>query len=160
MEILRERENFTALEEKRKEERLQTFREQRLNVNFMLLMYWVPAYFFDLSTQFPTYNGTHIFTDFLSNWGQSVILIYLIASIIMDVMPDEDRKEWKKKYNDFTQIAVVQAYIVSGKLLILIKRILSSKLYENNVDDISYYSRPYNIILMVTPNIRITIRKN
>ena len=120
MEILRERENITALEEKRKEERLQTFREQRLNVNFMLLMYWVPAYFFDLSTQFPTYNGTHIFTDFLSNWGQSVILIYLIASIIMDVMPDEDRKEWKKKYNDFTQIAVVQAYIVSGKLLILI----------------------------------------
>lgn len=114
MEILRERENITALEEKRKEERLQTFREQRLNVNFMLLMYWVPAYFFDLSTQFPTYNGTHIFTDFLSNWGQSVILIYLIASIIMDVMPDEDRKEWKKKYNDFTQIAVVQAYIVSA----------------------------------------------
>merc|ERR1711902_205545 len=50
----------------------------------------------------------------MGNWGQSVILIYLIASIIMDVMPDEDRKEWKKKYNDFTQIAVVQAYIVSA----------------------------------------------
>jgi len=116
MEILRAN---NTLEEKRKEERLQTFREQRLNVNFMLLMYWVPAYFFDLSTQFPTYNGTHIFTDFLSNWGQSIILLYLISSIIMDVMPDEDRREWKKRYNDFTQIAVVQAYIVSGKLILI-----------------------------------------
>merc|ERR1739848_673238 len=103
-----------SLEEKRKEERLLTFREQRLNVNFMLLLYWVPAYFFDLSTQLHTYNGTHIYTDFLSNWGQSIILLYLIASIFMDIMPDEDRKIYKKMHNNFTQIATVQAFIVSA----------------------------------------------
>merc|ERR1712223_822392 len=93
---------------------LETPIETRINVNFCLLVYWLPAYVIDLSSQFPTYNGTHIFTDFLSNWGQSIILLYLISSIIMDVMPDEDRREWKKRYNDFTQIAVVQAYIVSA----------------------------------------------
>jgi len=102
------------LEEKRKEERLLTFREQRLNVNFMLLLYWIPAYVIDLSFQFPTYNGVHLFTDFLSNWGQTVILIYLISSVFMDLMPDEDRKYYKKMHNKFTQLTVVQAYIVSA----------------------------------------------
>jgi len=102
------------LEEKRKEERLQTFREQRLNVNFMLLAYWIPAYFFDLSNQFPTYNGTHYFWDFLSNWGQTMILMYLISSIFMDVIPNEDREQYKRTYNKFTQITVVQAFIVSA----------------------------------------------
>lgn len=106
--------NTTSMEEKRKEERLLTFREQRLNVNFMLLLYWIPAYVIDLSSQFPTYNGVHIFTDFLSNWGQSIILVYLIASVFMDLMPDEDRKYYKKIYNTFTQITVVQAFIVSA----------------------------------------------
>jgi hypothetical protein len=106
--------NYNKMEEKRKEERLLTFREQRLNVNFMLLLYWIPAYVIDISSQFPTYDGVHIFSDYLSNWGQSIILVYLVASIFMDLMPDEDRKIYKNMHNKFTQITVVQAYIVSA----------------------------------------------
>jgi len=103
-----------TIEDIRRETRLLTYREQRLNVNFMLLLYWLPAYCIDFSKQFPTYDGVHIFTDFLSNWGQTIILAHLIFSIVMDLMTDEDRKKFKKFHNDFTQIAVVQAYIVSA----------------------------------------------
>ena len=67
-----------------------------------------------LYSQFPTYDGVHLFTDFLSNWGQTMILIYLISSIFMDLMPDEDRRIYKNMHNKFTQITVVQAYIVSA----------------------------------------------
>jgi hypothetical protein len=56
----------------------------------------------------------HLCTDFLSNWGQTIILIYLISAIFMDLMPDEDRQHYKKFFNKFTQLTVVQAYIVSA----------------------------------------------
>merc|ERR1712035_24538 len=75
---------------------LETPIETRINVNFCLLVYWLPAYVIDLSSQFPTFNGTHIFTDFLSNWGQTVILFHLIFSLSMDLSGEDFRKKWKK----------------------------------------------------------------
>ena len=70
------------------------------------------AYIIDLSAQFPTYNGTHIFTDFLSNWGQTVILFHLIFSLSMDLSGEDFRKKWKKVYNKTVQIAMAQSIIV------------------------------------------------
>jgi len=91
---------------------LETPIETRINVNFCLLVYWLPAYIIDLSAQFPTYNGTHIFTDFLSNWGQTVILFHLIFSLSMDLSGEDFRKKWKKVYNKTVQIAMAQSIIV------------------------------------------------
>jgi len=75
---------------------LETPIETRINVNFCLLVYWLPAYIIDLSAQFPTYNGTHIFTDFLSNWGQTVILFHLVFSLSMDLSGEDFRKKMEK----------------------------------------------------------------
>lgn len=94
--------------------RIITHREQRLKVNFLLLVYWFPAYIYDYWLQFPSFDGVHVFSDFLSNWGQTIILLHLIFSLIMDLVPDEDRAALKKYHNKFTQIAVVQAFIVSA----------------------------------------------
>jgi len=91
---------------------LETPIETRINVNFCLLVYWLPAYVIDLSSQFPTYNGTHIFTDFLSNWGQTVILFHLVFSLSMDLSGEDFRKKWKKVYNKTVQIAMAQSIIV------------------------------------------------
>lgn len=93
-------------------EQLETPIETRINVNFCLLIYWLPAYLIDLGSQYPTYNGTHIFTDFLSNWGQTVILFHLIFSLSMDLSGEEFRKKWKRIYNKVVQIAVAQSIIV------------------------------------------------
>jgi len=103
-------------EEKIKYEKLQkqleTPIETRINVNFCLLVYWLPAYLIDLGSQYPTYNGTHIFTDFLSNWGQTVILFHLVFSLSMDLSGDEFRRKYKRIYNKVVQIAVAQSIIV------------------------------------------------
>ena len=72
----------------------------------------ISAYIIDLSAQFPTYNGTHIFTDFLSNWGQTVILFHLVFSLSMDLSGEDFRKKWKKVYNKTVQIAMAQSIIV------------------------------------------------
>ena len=103
-----------APKNKSSEKRVVTYREQRLNVNFMLLLYWAPSYIIDLSSQFPTSNGVHIFTDYWSNWGQTIILIYLIASIFFDLMPEDDRRYYKKMHNSLTQVTVVQAFTVTA----------------------------------------------
>merc|ERR1711868_273006 len=83
-------------ENKMKYEKLKKQLETPINVNFCLLVYWLPAYIIDLSAQFPTYNGTHIFTDFLSNWGQTVILFHLVFSLSMDLSGEDFRKNGKK----------------------------------------------------------------
>lgn len=59
-------------------------------------------------SQFPTYDGVHIFPDFLSNWGQTIILVYLFWALYIDLIPEEDKKEYKKFHNKFTQLTVVQ----------------------------------------------------
>merc|ERR1719394_1285289 len=70
------REKLQKLEKELK--KLETPIETRINVNLCLLVYWLPAYIIDFGAQFPTFNGIHIFTDFLSNWGQTVILGHLL----------------------------------------------------------------------------------
>merc|ERR1712189_54409 len=92
--------------------KLQTPIETRINVNLCLLVYWLPAYIIDFGAQFPTFNGIHIFTDFLSNWGQTVILGHLLFSLKMD-FDNDFRLKWKKVYNKYVQIAMAQAIIVS-----------------------------------------------
>merc|ERR1712003_529233 len=71
------REKIQKLEKELK--KLETPIETRINVNLCLLVYWLPAYIIDFGAQFPTFNGIHIFTDFLSNWGQTVILGHLLS---------------------------------------------------------------------------------
>jgi len=92
--------------------KLETPIETRINVNLCLLVYWLPAYIIDFGAQFPTFNGIHIFTDFLSNWGQTVILGHLLFSLKMD-FDNDFRLKWKKVYNKYVQIAMAQAIIVS-----------------------------------------------
>jgi len=92
--------------------KLETPIETRINVNLCLLVYWLPAYIIDFGAQFPTFNGIHIFTDFLSNWGQTVILGHLLFSLKMDLGGDDFRKKWKKVYNKYVQIAMAQSIIV------------------------------------------------
>lgn len=122
-------------------ESLKTYRDQRLNVNFMLLCYWLPAYVMDFASQFPTFNGTHIFTDFLSNWGSTCILFYLVAAIGMDLMTDEDREHYKKIFNRFTQIAVVQSCIVTA---------LFWGLIGDKYDAQAIHEHCFNIIVMLS----------
>ena len=76
-----------------------------------LLVYWLPAYIYDYWLQFPSYDGVHVFSDFLSNWGQTMILLHLLFSLFMDLIPDEDRDSLKFYHNIFTQIAVVQVTV-------------------------------------------------
>lgn len=92
--------------------KLKTPIETRINVNLCLLIYWLPAYIIDFGAQFPTFDGIHIFTDFLSNWGQTIILGHLIFSLSMDLGSDDFRAKYKKVYNKYVQIAMAQSIIV------------------------------------------------
>jgi len=97
---------------KRELKKLETPIETRINVNFALLIYWLPAYIIDFGAQYPTFNGTHIFTDFLSNWGQTVILFHLIFSLAMDLGSNDFKTSYKPVYNRVVQIAMAQSIIV------------------------------------------------
>ena len=54
---------------------------ERFYVNLVLMIYWLPAFIIDWTQQYPTYNGIHYFTDYLSNLGQILILAHLLTSI-------------------------------------------------------------------------------
>ena len=69
------------------------------------------AYIIDFGAQFPTFDGVHIFTDFLSNWGQTIILGHLLFSLKMDLSSDDFRKKYKKIHNKYVQIAMAQLWV-------------------------------------------------
>ena len=55
--------------------------KKRSLVNLLLLLYWLPALIVDFVIQLPTTVGVHIYTDFMTNWGQVMVLVHLITSI-------------------------------------------------------------------------------
>ena len=55
-------------------------------VNLLLLLYWLPAMIIDFVIQLPTVDGVYIYTDYLTNWAQIMILVHLIKSISMTAM--------------------------------------------------------------------------
>ena len=97
--------------------------KQRLFVNSLLLLYWLPALLIDWRKQYPTYDGIHYFSDYLSNWGQFLILIYLSISIRNDLGQAKCQLELGKGNfqlaNKIAQLAMGQSVLNSFNFVIL-----------------------------------------
>ena len=97
--------------------------KQRLFVNSLLLLYWLPALLLDWMEQYPTYDGKHYFSDYLSNWGQLLILIHLSISICNDLGQAKCQLELGKKNiqlaNKIAQLAMGQSVLNSFNFFIL-----------------------------------------
>ena len=118
--------------------------KQRLFVNFLLLLYWLPALLLDWRKQCPTYDGIHYFSDYLSNWGQLLILIHLIMTIRNYwVQANHHSKLSKRNFqpaNKISQLAMSQAVLNSLNFVIL-------SLGEWNWQNI--HEHAINIVVMV-----------
>ena len=97
--------------------------KQRLFVNLLLLIYWLPALLLDWMEQYPTYDGIHYFSDYLSNWGQLLILIHLSISICNDLGQAKCQLELGKGNfqlaNKIAQLAMGQSVLNSFNFVIL-----------------------------------------
>ena len=96
---------------------------QRIFINSFLLLYWLPALLLDWRQQFPTYDGIHYFSDYLSNWGQLLILIHLSIAIRKDLSQATCQFELGKGNlhwaNKIAQLAMGQSVLNSFKFVIL-----------------------------------------
>lgn len=73
--------------------------KQRVIVNSILLVYWLPAVIYDLvRTKIYEYK---IITGSLSNWGQILILLHLVISIWFDIIYFDEQTIQKSK-NDYS----------------------------------------------------------
>ena len=118
--------------------------KQRLFVNSLLLLYWLPALLIDWRKQYPTYDGIHYFSDYLSNWGQFLILIHLSISIRNDLGQAKCQLELGKGNlqlaNKIAQLAMGQSVLNSFNFVIL-------SLGEWNRQNI--HEHAMNIVVMV-----------
>ena len=96
---------------------------QRLQVDMLLLVYWLPAFILDWIYQYPTYDGIHYFSDYLSNWGQFLVLIHLSMSIYNNWFQWKfQRKLTKRNFqleNKIAQLAMGQSVLNSLNFVIL-----------------------------------------
>ena len=97
--------------------------KQRIFINSFLLLYWLPALLLDWRQQFPTYDGIHYFSDYLSNWGQLLILIHLSIAIRNDLGQETCDSELRRRHfqltNKIAQLAMGQSVLNSFNFVIL-----------------------------------------
>ena len=101
--------------------------KQRIIINTILLVYWLPAVIIDLTD--PTRDEYKIITNYLPNWGQILILFHLIMTIWFDSMfydLDTSKGELNARYSHFkiiknqiSQITIDFSVLVSLNFIIL-----------------------------------------